>query len=127
VNLHGITRAAITSVNPDIVATLLQSTGYDTDAAGHRTPTYSTTTGMIQVQALTTEQIKRMDFINIQGVFRSVYLYGDWSGIVRADKTGGDILQFPEQAGGPVRSWKVVETVETWPDWSRVIVVLQTS
>ncbi len=88
---------------------------------------YNTLTGMsIQVQAVSGRDIERMNGLGIQGVFRSVHLDGYWRGIVRVDQVGGDLMEFPEVPGGAVRTWKVTTVAETWPDWSRVIVVLQT-
>lgn len=124
-NLHSIVRGAINAVNPDIQATLLRSTGYTTDAAGKQVPTFTTLTGKIQVQAVGAKDLEHTDYLNIQGVMRSVYLLGNWAGLVRADQKGGDILQFPQVPGGEVQDWRVINVPETWPDWSRVIVWLQ--
>lgn len=124
-NLHSIASGAIAAVNPMITATLKQSSGSTTASTGKRAPTFTTTTGLIQVQAASGKDIERVNLMNVQGVMRSVHLDGYWRGIVRADAAGGDILQFPEVRGGPVRDWRVALVAETWPDWSRVIVVLQ--
>lgn len=124
-NLHGIVRGAISAVNPDITMTMLRSNGYTTDSAGARTPVFVTLTGKGQVQAASGGTIQRMSNLGIQGVLRAVYLYGNWCGIVRADQKGGDVLQFPQVPGAAIQHWKVVEVTETWPDWSRVVVVLQ--
>jgi hypothetical protein len=127
-NLHALVSGVIAAVNPMVDATLLHDAGsYSTDAAGKRTPTYATTTGQIQVQSASGKDIERVNNLGIQGVMRSIHLSGYWRGIVRADHVGGDILQFPEDPGGAVRSWKVAVVAETWADWSRVIVVLQTT
>jgi hypothetical protein len=66
-----------------------------------------------------------MEGLNIQGVMRSVYLYGNIQGVVRVDQKGGDILQFPETTCGEIKNWKVVNVIETWEDWCHVIVTLQ--
>lgn len=119
-NLHGIVRGAITAVNPDIPATLRQSTGYTVNADYTRTPTYQETPGVpIQVQGLNAKDLEHMDALNIQGVLRSVHLYGNWQGVVRVLSAGGDVFKFNGQ------TWLVVHVMETWPDWSRVIVALQ--
>lgn len=126
-NLHGMVRGVITAVNSDITGTLRRSTGYTTAPNGTRTPTYSDTTGRIQVQALSSTELKHVNDLNIQGVIRKVYLYGDWGGPIRADATGGDLLVFPRVKGGPNATWKIVTTFETWTDsgWCAVGVVLQ--
>ena len=69
-----------------------------------------------QVQPKTAGDLQHTDGLNVEGVHRAVYLYGD-------------VLQFPRVTGGPVYDWKVVSMVETWPlatpPWAKVIVVLQ--
>ncbi len=126
-NLHGIVRGVISAVNPDQTIALLRSTGYTTDAASKQIPTFATLTGPAQVQASSGKDIERMNNLNIQGIFRTVYLYGNWVGIVRADSKGGDILKFPQVPGAVVQDWKIVNVKETWPDWCSVIVCLQTT
>jgi len=125
-NLHGIVRGAITSVNPDVLATLRRPTGeYTTAPDGLRTPEYDERTDVpIQVQALSGKDVQHMDALNIQGVLRSVHLDGDWQGVFRPDGLGGDLFTFG-YAGAPARTWLVVQVMETWPDWSRVVVQLQ--
>lgn len=128
-NLHQVVRGPIGAINPDIVGTLRRSTGYTTAPGGVRTPTYSNTTGRIQVQALSKSDLKHVNDLNLQQVDRKVYMYGDWGGPIRADQTGGDLLQFPLR--GVMRTWKIVTVFETWgapigaDGWSAVGVVLQ--
>lgn len=124
-NLHGIVRGAITSVNPDINATLLRSNGYTTDEAGMQVPEFLRFNGKIQVQGVSASDMRNTDYLNIQGVLRAVYLRGNWAGVVRADKKGGDILKFAQVPGTAIQDWKIVAVKETWPDWSSVIVWLQ--
>ena len=125
-NLFGAS-SVVGVVNPPQSITWKQSTGYTTDAAGKRTPTYSTTTVQAQIQGLTGSDLRHTDGLNLQGVMRSVIMYGNVQGVVRADQQGGDILVFPEVAGGADRNWLVTQVMETWPDWCRVIVTLQDS
>lgn len=125
-NLHNIARAAITTVNPDIQATLQRNTGYSTNSAGKREPTFSSTEGIIQVQGVVGRDLEHVNNLNLQGNLRIVFLYGNWYGVVRADVKGGDILQFTEWNDDVVHSWRVVNVMETWPDWTKVVVCLQT-
>jgi hypothetical protein len=128
-NLHNIVRPAIDALNPSFTGVWRQSTGYTTASDGTRTPTYTNATVPMRVQALSGRDLKHTEFLNMQGVKRSVYLYGDVQGVVRPDVKGGDILQFPETRGGTNRDWLVVVVLETWsPDasgWCKVGVVLQ--
>lgn len=125
-NLHGIVRGAITSVNPDIVVPYYKSTGYGQDATFAQVPQYAAPVNVpIQVQALTARELQHKELVNIEGLKRGVYMYGNTQGIVRADKKGGDLLYFPQVPQGTSYIWKVVVVFETWPDWSKVGVVLQ--
>lgn len=126
-NLHSIVRGAITSVNPDICATLLRSNGYVTGADGKQVPVFLSFSGRIQVQGVSGKDLEHTDYLNIQGVLRTVYLVGNWAGVVRADQKGGDIMKFPQVPGAAVQDWRVVSIKETWPNWCSVIVWLQST
>lgn len=128
-NLHGIVRGAITTVNPDRSITWKTSTGSTTSASGKQTPTYATATIVAQIQPTSGDDLKKIEYLNMQGIFRTVYAFGDVEGIVRPDLKGGDLLQFAPVLGGTLRNWLVVHVLETWtPDtagWCAVIAVLQ--
>lgn len=124
-NLHGIVRSAINTVNPDQLITLKRSNGYITDAAGKQIPQYIILQGMAQIQSLSSTDLRQVEFLNIQGTMRAVYLQGNWCGVIRADQKGGDVLVFGQTPNAPAQNWKVVSVAETWPDWSKVIVCLQ--
>lgn len=130
-NLHSIVRPAINGVNPDITGIWRQSTGATTAPGGRPTPGYTDHAGTrMQVQALSGRDLQHKDFASMQGVKRSVYLYGNVQGVDRPDAKGGDLLVFPQDRGGAPRTWLVVQVLETWtPDaagWCKVGVVLQT-
>ena len=124
-NLRGIANKYIQVTNPNQEINWLQSNGYVTDNSGKRTPKTITLTVDAQVQALSATDLKHIDGLNITGVMRSVYMYGNAAGVVRVDQLGGDILVFPECSGGCNRSWLITQVMETWPDWCHVIVTLQ--
>lgn len=128
-NLHGLVRGAITSINPDIMAGYVASTGNTTAPGGKQTPSYAASTPVhIQSQPVSTGDIKRYGFLSGQGVFRAVYMYGVTSAIVRSMQLGGDLLTFKLAPRQPVRTWLVKVVDEEWSpngDWCRVIVVQQ--
>jgi hypothetical protein len=125
-NLHGIVRGAIGTVNPDIIAPWTQSTGRTVDAAGNVTPTYAAPVNIqIQVQAMTGKDLAAVNGMNLQGVLRAVYCYGNKQGVVRVAQKGGDLFAFPETPGATSRNWLVVKVMETWPEWSKIIVEMQ--
>lgn len=124
-NLRGIVNKYTQKTNPNISINWMQSTGYVTDDTGRRTPTFITLTVEAQIQALSATELAHIDGLNISGVKRSVYMYGNVAGIVRTDKLGGDILVFPEIPNSSNKNWLVTQVLETWPDWCHVIVTLQ--
>lgn len=129
-NLHGIVRGAIGSVNPDTIGVWRESTGNTIAAGGRTEPTYTDHAGVgMQVQALSGRDLRHSDFLSMQGVKRAVYLFGNVEGVNRPAAKGGDLLIFPETRGGPDKTWLVVVVLESWmPDvsgWSKVGVVLQ--
>ena len=118
-NLHAIATRVISAINPNRTITLQRNTGYTTAADGSRTPTFATYTGPAQIQPVDTNELVHLNNLNIQGELQNVYLFGDWAGIIRIDKTGGDMLQFDGY------NWLVVQQPENWPGWTRVIVCRQ--
>ena len=124
-NLRGLANKYTRLTNNNIQVNWVQSTGYVTDDAGKRTPTTITLTVEAQVQALSTSDLQQVDGLNMTGVMRTVYLYGNAAGVVRVDQIGGDVLRFPEVPNGTVRNWLITKVVETWSDWCHVIVTLQ--
>lgn len=123
--MHGIVSGAIGTINPFVSATVKRSAGYSTDAAGHRTPSYTTFQISTQIQALTYTDISHLDSLNIQGVRRAIYLTGNVRAIVRVDQAGGDIIVFPDGTLPEGNTWLAAVALEAWPDWVKVAIVLQ--
>lgn len=120
-NLHGIAGPIVAAVNPTVTVTVWTSTGSTTGADGRQTPTYASRTAQAQIQALTYRDLVQTDGLNMNGVKRAVYFYGDVEGIVRSADRGGDLVTFPDDT-----VWLVAMVLEAWPDWCKVAVVLQT-
>lgn len=121
-NLHGIAKGLVSAVNPMTRLSMQRSLGgYTTAADGTRTTNYSPPFDVFgQVQDLTSDELKQLDGINLQGVHRSIYLNGHWEGLERTAVRGGTLLTTPD---GNV--WLVVKVIEQWPDWCKVAVTLQ--
>lgn len=129
-NVHGIVRGAITTVNPDVVAQYLASLGPTSNADFTRTPSYAAAQPVrIQVQPLGRGDLQLVEKMNLQGVFRTVFLYSNPQGIVRILAQGGDLLQFAPFQGQAVQTWKVVNVDGPWNvndgGWTKLIVCLQ--
>lgn len=120
-NLHGLVSGMISAVNPPIPVIVRVSTGNFTNPDGERTPKYaSPVTIMGQVQELSTKDIQQTEGLNLAGTSRALYLNGRVDGVVRVLLKGGDVIVLPD---GTV--WLVVAVPESWPDWSKAIILLQ--
>lgn len=123
-NLHGLVSGAISTVNPFILGTVKYSTGATTDAAFTRQPSYTTVTGVqMQVQALTAEDLRQVDGLNLNGTKRAIYLYDQINGVVRSKSKGGDLIVI--DSGVNAGTWLVNLVLEQWPDWCKCAVTLQ--
>ncbi len=119
-NLHGIASTAISGVNPFILAQIKHSSGtYVTGADGKRTPNYVSGNVMVQMQPITTGDVKHLAALNIQGVHAAIYVNGNYNAVVRSQGFGGDIVTIG------VLTYLVVAVLESWPDWSKLALTLQ--
>ncbi len=119
-NLHQIASGAISSVNPFVAVTGQVSTGtYTTAGDGTRTPAYTTINTTGQIQPLSTQDLKKLNALNIQNVTQKGYLNGNYEGVFRALGKGGDLLTF----GG--ETYLVTAVLERWPDWCCVGLTMQ--
>jgi hypothetical protein len=131
-NLHGIVRGAINSVNADKPALFLASLGATSNADYSQTPAYAPGVAVVvQIQPLGKDELKHVDRLNLQGTFRTCYLFSNPQQIVRVNSQGGDLLQFAPFQGQAVQNWKVVGPVEgPWDvnngGWTKLIICLQT-
>ncbi|MEG2551379.1 MAG: hypothetical protein RSA68_03965 [Hafnia sp.] len=97
------------------------NTGFTTLPGGKRAPSYNSVDVIVQLQELSSTDLRQVDSVNIQGILRSAYLNGNFNGVNRPEQKGGDILMIGEE------KWLVVKVPELWPDWCRVIINLQRS
>lgn len=122
-NLHGLAAPLIGVVNPFVPASMQISTGYTTAPDGSRVSTYSTVTGRAQVQAATYLDLKQIEGLNQNGSKNSIYFYGEFNGVLRPAKKGGDLVTLTTGPNAGV--WLIVQVLEQWPDWCKAAVVLQ--
>ena len=120
-NLNAIVEGLTAAVNPRLSCVLSQSTGNTINADYTQTPTYSVSTVNVQVQALTADDLKKLDGLNIQGRQQKIYLNGDWESLERSVQRGGDTLTMPD---GSV--WLLTKVLEYWPNyWTSAAITLQ--
>lgn len=125
-NLHGLVRPMITTVNPDRLVQWLASAGNTVSDTGKSTPAYAAAVPLQgQIQPASTEMLKKYDYLQAQGKYYTVYFYGRQQAINRVENKGGDLLQFSEIPGGTSRTWLIVQVPEQWPDWCCVLACLQ--
>lgn len=120
-NLRGIANRATSTINPNVPGVFQVNTGFTTLPGGKRVPSYNSVDVIVQLQELSSTDLRQVDSVNIQGIVRSAYLNGNFNGVNRPEQKGGDILMIGEE------KWLVVKVPEIWPDWCRVIINLQRS
>lgn len=131
-NLHAAVRGAINPVKQDIPAWWAVSSGYTTDAAGKRTPTFTIGASVqIQEQPPSYRDLQHINMLNLQGVVRTVFLYSNPNGVNRVNVKGGDLLLFPQWLGAPMDFWLVTRPDEQWDvtpggGWTKLYATLQT-
>jgi hypothetical protein len=119
-NLHGIVTGCVGVVNPFVPATIMRSTGYTISPDGTQVPQYETIGNvMVQMQALSSEDLHQVEGLNLQGNKNAIYLDGQWNGIVRISQEGGDLFMI----GGSW--WLATIVLENWPDWTKLALVQQ--
>lgn len=70
-NLHQIVRGAITTVNPDVPGVLKVNSGFTTEPGGKRVQSYTDVDVIVQMQSLSSTDLKQIDAINVQGILQS--------------------------------------------------------
>lgn len=123
-NLREIANSAIQVINPDQTITWKRSTGWQI-VNYQQVPTYEEIECLGNVQALSDEQLRHANDMNLSGVMRSVYLSQNAMGVSFRQIRGGDILTFREFKDVEPTKWKVVHSAETWDNWCHVICVQQ--
>lgn len=118
-NLRGIANRATSTINPNVPGVFQVNTGFTTLPGGKRVPSYNSVDVIVQLQELSSTDLRQVDSVNIQGILRSAYLNGNFNGVNRPEQKGGDILMIGEE------KWLVVKVPELWPDWIKVIICRQ--
>lgn len=100
---------------------LQRSVGYTTRDDGTQVPSYGPPQTMpCQVQAASGDDLKLLDGMNIQGVHRALYLYGEWAAVVRPAQKGGDLVVMPDST-----VWLATMSLEDWPGWCKLAITRQ--
>jgi len=123
INIRGIVRAGINSINPDISIVILQSDGFTVIPGGIQVPAYLDAVGETgQLQPVPSEELKHINDYNSSSVYYDLYIDGDWHSLNRADEKGGDLIYFDGF------EWLVISRPEAYSltsNWTKVRIVQQ--
>jgi hypothetical protein len=124
-NLNALVAPIIGAVNPEQPITVYLSTGPGpTGVDGKRVPTYATPiTATMQVQPITTGDLRKLEGLNLQGKFTKLYLNGALRGLERINSLGGDLVVLPDGT-----TYLIKAVLEGWTPtagWCAVAAVLQ--
>lgn len=132
-NLHALVRGAVQSINRDTFGWWYRSNGNLQSATGdgRQVPAYLAPIPVkLQVQPPSGKDLQFIDYLQLQGVIRTVFMFGLPQGIVRVNQLGGDLLLFPQRRGAPNDVWKIEQPAESWDvddcGWTKLFAVLQT-
>lgn len=119
-NIHRIAKSAIGSINPFIDVVVRVSDGFENGAGRKQVPKYlPDQTINIQLQPLSPGDLRHVDGMNLQGLLKSIHVNGNFYGVNREKAIGGDLIIIGAE------TWLVIEPMELWPDWCRLLVQLQ--
>ncbi|HGK4602797.1 TPA: hypothetical protein ACJ2UI_003446 [Yersinia enterocolitica] len=119
-NLHRIAKSAIGRINPFIDVIIRVSDGFEIGAGRKQAPKYlPDQTINIQLQPLSPGDLRHVDGMNLQGILKSIHVNGNFYGVNREKGIGGDLIIIGAE------TWLVIEPMELWPDWCRLLVQLQ--
>ena len=119
-DLRSIANNAIQPINQDITVEVWASTGYVIGAGLKQIPSYAAPLTLpAQIQALSNDELKQIDGLNISGVSKAIYIKGDLRGIIKPDSLGGDLVKWNS------KTWLVVKVLESWPTWTKCVLIYQ--
>ena len=125
INLRVMANSVTSVINPNIPAVLKRSIGYVTDDAGVRVNTFMEQNIVIQSQSMTSKELQLVESLGLQGYSRAVHINGNIEGLRRHVEQGADILTFKQHDDAEPMDWMVVQVMESWANWCRVLLCRQ--
>jgi hypothetical protein len=118
-SLRAISNRATRGINPNLPALHHRSDGWDTTPSGKREPLYAQPEAFtVQVQALSKKEIEHLDALNLSNSTTAIYADRQLTGIDRLTGSGGDLVEFDDDAKIPeaLRGtlWLVTAVLEGW-------------
>jgi len=119
-NLRTIANSKIQGINKDLNIFLKISDGYTQGNGARQIPLYLPDVEIKgQLQAADEEFLKQQDGLNLESVYRNLYISGNLDGVVRSRIKGGDLVIISNE------EWLIVKVLEHWSDWVKVLICLQ--
>lgn len=119
-NLRQIANSRIQGINPDINITILPSAGSVIGSGRRQIPSYDSGIELKgQLQAADEGFLKQDSGLNLEDVYRNLYITGQLFGVVKLRSKGGDLVIIDGE------TWLIVKVLERWPDWCKVLICLQ--
>ncbi|MDG6346390.1 hypothetical protein [Glaesserella parasuis] len=125
-NLRSIVNQHITTINPNIQATLKLNTGYETSDTGKRVSKFEEFEVSIQAQSMSTQDLSLFDTLAQQGQMLNVYVSGQIHALRRISNQGADKLVFKAFGEESESEWLIKSVLESFPNWCKVVVWRQT-
>lgn len=120
-NLRNISNSLTRNINPNISVIGRRYKGQTMSAGRVPVPEYFPDEVVTaQLQPLSDGDLRHVDGLNVQGVVKALFINGDYYGANRTLQKGGDIFVINDQ------EWLVIDPIELWPNWGKVIICLQT-
>jgi hypothetical protein len=125
VYLRGIANRSLQGIRRDESVTIARSTGSQIGAGLKPVATYADpVTTVAQLQALSGDDLKQLEGLNIQGTLLSCYVDGQIKAVERPGGTGGDLITMTASSRY-AGTWLVVHVFENWGEWTRAAICLQ--
>lgn len=121
-NLRHIANRAITTVNPNLPATLKLNIGTEIDDTGKRVAKFDEVHVYIQPQSLSTQDLQLFDSLAQQGQMLNVYISGQIHALRRISQNGADKLVFKAFGEKEQSEWLIKSVAESFPNWCKVVV-----
>ena len=115
-NLHAAVRGPIQAVNADTPSWWYVNKGPQPSLSGPGSvASYETAIRVqCQIQPPSGRDLKFIDYLQLQGIIRTVFMFFNPGGLNRVNQTGNDLLLFPQWTGEPNDAWKVYQIPEYW-------------
>lgn len=124
-NLRALVNSVTKAINPNLTGFLQISNGFSQDENFIQKAAYLEPVAVeLQVQDLSSKDLRMLDGLNLQGSEVAIYLNGRVDAVVRVTQKGGDIITVPTGPNAGV--YLTTRVIEQWQgDWVKIAGKLQ--